>query len=72
MFKEIQRIEEVFLSMYCSPVFQDHGGVIVNITATLYYRGQVLQAHAGSAKAAIGEFWLTHWSLEDAYVILKL
>ncbi|XP_071617218.1 peroxisomal 2,4-dienoyl-CoA reductase [(3E)-enoyl-CoA-producing] isoform X3 [Heliangelus exortis] len=34
--------------------FRDHGGVIVNITATLSYRGQALQVHAGSAKAAIG------------------
>lgn len=33
---------------------QDHGGVIVNITATLSYRGQALQVHAGAAKAAIG------------------
>ncbi|XP_075422496.1 peroxisomal 2,4-dienoyl-CoA reductase [(3E)-enoyl-CoA-producing] isoform X2 [Ascaphus truei] len=33
--------------------FRDHGGVIVNITATLSYRGQVLQVHAGTAKAAI-------------------
>ncbi|XP_053550880.1 peroxisomal 2,4-dienoyl-CoA reductase [(3E)-enoyl-CoA-producing] isoform X1 [Bombina bombina] len=33
--------------------FRDHGGVIVNITATLAYKGQVLQVHAGSAKAAI-------------------
>ncbi|KAM5152953.1 peroxisomal 2,4-dienoyl-CoA reductase [(3E)-enoyl-CoA-producing] isoform 1-T1 [Mantella aurantiaca] len=33
--------------------FRDHGGVIINITATLSYRGQVLQMHAGSAKAAI-------------------
>ncbi|KFO34781.1 Peroxisomal 2,4-dienoyl-CoA reductase [Fukomys damarensis] len=33
--------------------FQDHGGVIVNITATLSLRGQVLQVHAGSAKAAV-------------------
>lgn len=36
------------------PVLQDHGGVIVNITATLNLRGQVLQVHAGSAKAAVG------------------
>ncbi|XP_075371169.1 peroxisomal 2,4-dienoyl-CoA reductase [(3E)-enoyl-CoA-producing] isoform X3 [Mycteria americana] len=34
--------------------FRDHGGVIVNITATLSYRGQALQVHAGTAKAAIG------------------
>ncbi|XP_005391704.1 PREDICTED: peroxisomal 2,4-dienoyl-CoA reductase [Chinchilla lanigera] len=33
--------------------FQDHGGVIVNITATLSLRGQVLQVHAGCAKAAV-------------------
>ncbi|NWI43500.1 DECR2 reductase, partial [Picathartes gymnocephalus] len=33
--------------------FRDHGGVIVNITATLSYRGQALQLHAGAAKAAI-------------------
>ncbi|NXO68035.1 DECR2 reductase, partial [Phainopepla nitens] len=33
--------------------FQDHGGVIINITATLSYRGQALQVHAGAAKAAI-------------------
>ncbi|CAI9592090.1 unnamed protein product [Staurois parvus] len=33
--------------------FRDHGGVIINITATLSYKGQVLQVHAGSAKAAI-------------------
>ncbi|XP_074135912.1 peroxisomal 2,4-dienoyl-CoA reductase [(3E)-enoyl-CoA-producing] isoform X2 [Sminthopsis crassicaudata] len=33
--------------------FQDHGGVIINITATLDYRGQVFQVHAGTAKAAV-------------------
>ncbi|XP_051023862.1 peroxisomal 2,4-dienoyl-CoA reductase [(3E)-enoyl-CoA-producing] [Acomys russatus] len=33
--------------------FRDHGGVIVNITATLSMRGQVLQVHAGTAKAAV-------------------
>ncbi|XP_018590409.1 peroxisomal 2,4-dienoyl-CoA reductase [(3E)-enoyl-CoA-producing] isoform X3 [Scleropages formosus] len=32
--------------------FKDHGGCIVNISATLGYRGQALQVHAGSAKAA--------------------
>ncbi|XP_013414835.1 peroxisomal 2,4-dienoyl-CoA reductase [Lingula anatina] len=32
---------------------KNHGGVIVNITATLHYKGQVFQTHAGSAKAAI-------------------
>ncbi|XP_069502988.1 peroxisomal 2,4-dienoyl-CoA reductase [(3E)-enoyl-CoA-producing] isoform X3 [Ambystoma mexicanum] len=33
--------------------FQDRGGVIVNITATLSYKGQALQVHAGTAKAAV-------------------
>ncbi|XP_007955670.2 peroxisomal 2,4-dienoyl-CoA reductase [(3E)-enoyl-CoA-producing] [Orycteropus afer afer] len=33
--------------------FRDHGGVIINITATLGLRGQVLQVHAGAAKAAV-------------------
>lgn len=32
--------------------FKNNGGSIVNISATLGYRGQVLQVHAGSAKAA--------------------
>ncbi|XP_061765260.1 peroxisomal 2,4-dienoyl-CoA reductase [(3E)-enoyl-CoA-producing] isoform X2 [Nerophis ophidion] len=32
--------------------FKDHGGSIVNISATLGYKGQALQVHAGSAKAA--------------------
>ncbi|XP_069037033.1 peroxisomal 2,4-dienoyl-CoA reductase [(3E)-enoyl-CoA-producing] isoform X2 [Lepisosteus oculatus] len=32
---------------------KDHGGCVVNISATLGYRGQALQVHAGSAKAAI-------------------
>ncbi|XP_001372679.1 peroxisomal 2,4-dienoyl-CoA reductase [(3E)-enoyl-CoA-producing] [Monodelphis domestica] len=33
--------------------FKNHGGVIINITATLDYRGQALQVHAGTAKAAV-------------------
>ncbi|XP_005803301.2 peroxisomal 2,4-dienoyl-CoA reductase isoform X1 [Xiphophorus maculatus] len=32
--------------------FKDHGGNVVNVSATLAYRGQALQVHAGSAKAA--------------------
>jgi peroxisomal 2,4-dienoyl-CoA reductase len=32
---------------------RDHGGVIVNISATLHYLGTPLQVHAASAKAAI-------------------
>lgn len=35
--------------------FERHGkGNIINISATLHYRGDPLQVHAGSAKAAIG------------------
>ncbi|XP_032822996.2 peroxisomal 2,4-dienoyl-CoA reductase [(3E)-enoyl-CoA-producing] isoform X4 [Petromyzon marinus] len=33
--------------------FKEHGGVIVNISATISYRGQMLQVHAGAAKAAV-------------------
>lgn len=33
--------------------FKDNGGNIVNISATLYYSGTLLQMHAGTAKAAI-------------------
>lgn len=32
---------------------REHGGSIINISATLHYCGDPLQAHAGSAKAAI-------------------
>lgn len=39
--------------------FQNNGGVIINITATLSFRGRVLQTHAGSAKAAIGTNFLS-------------
>ncbi|KAH3860706.1 peroxisomal 2,4-dienoyl-CoA reductase [(3E)-enoyl-CoA-producing]-like [Dreissena polymorpha] len=40
-----------------------HGGVIVNITATLQVRGQVFQLHAGAAKAAI-EAMTRHLAVE--------
>uniref|UniRef100_A0A7S1ETL1 2,4-dienoyl-CoA reductase [(3E)-enoyl-CoA-producing] n=1 Tax=Timspurckia oligopyrenoides TaxID=708627 RepID=A0A7S1ETL1_9RHOD len=33
--------------------FQKNGGIIINITATLHWNGELLQAHAGSAKAGI-------------------
>ncbi|KAK3089878.1 hypothetical protein FSP39_007281 [Pinctada imbricata] len=42
---------------------KDHGGVIVNITALLHVRGRILQAHAGSAKAAI-EAMTRHLAVE--------
>lgn len=42
---------------------KEHGGVIINITATLHFRGTSLQAHAGSAKAAI-EALTRHMAVE--------
>ena len=36
-------------------MFQDHGGVIIHITALLHLRGSLLQAHVGVAKAGIGK-----------------
>lgn len=42
------------LLMFLLFVVQNHGGNIVNISATLPYKGQALQVHAGSAKAANG------------------
>lgn len=35
---------------------KDHGGSIVHISALLHQRGSLMQAHAGSAKAAIGAY----------------
>lgn len=43
-----------FITFYIT-LIQDHGGNIVNISATLGYKGQALQVHAGSAKAANGK-----------------
>lgn len=42
---------------------KDHGGVIINITALLHLRGTSMQAHAGSAKAAI-EALTKHMAVE--------
>ncbi|KAL5019107.1 hypothetical protein ScPMuIL_004829 [Solemya velum] len=39
-----------FSRFWCS---QDNGGVIVNISATIQYRGSSLVMHAGAAKAAV-------------------
>ncbi|XP_032822989.2 peroxisomal 2,4-dienoyl-CoA reductase [(3E)-enoyl-CoA-producing] isoform X1 [Petromyzon marinus] len=41
------------LALYRRCFKQEHGGVIVNISATISYRGQMLQVHAGAAKAAV-------------------
>lgn len=42
------------LNVHVALEFQSNGGVVINITATLSVRGTVLQTHAGTAKAAIG------------------
>ena len=48
-------------------VLQNSGGVVINISATLDYRGQVFQAHAGSAKAAIGNLNVSAHALQWAF-----
>lgn len=42
---------------------KDHGGAIVNISATLHHSGWLMQVHAGSAKAAI-DAMTKHLSVE--------
>ena len=43
--------------------FKENGGNIINITATLQYRGSVMQTHAGCAKAAI-DAMIKHLAVE--------
>uniref|UniRef100_A0A6F9DBE6 Peroxisomal 2,4-dienoyl-CoA reductase [(3E)-enoyl-CoA-producing] n=1 Tax=Phallusia mammillata TaxID=59560 RepID=A0A6F9DBE6_9ASCI len=43
--------------------FKEHGGNVINITATLAYRGSAMQLHAGSAKAAI-DAMIKHMAVE--------
>lgn len=56
-FKTVMEIDALGTFNMCKAVydsyFHDHGGIIVNISATLHYTGKTLQVHAGSAKAAI-------------------
>ncbi|XP_074648128.1 peroxisomal 2,4-dienoyl-CoA reductase [(3E)-enoyl-CoA-producing]-like [Tubulanus polymorphus] len=56
-FKTVMEIDTMGTFNVTKAVFdkymQKNGGVILNISATLHYRGNVLQAHAGAAKAAI-------------------
>ena len=49
-------------------MFQDRGGVIVNISATLAYRGQAFQTHSGSAKAAVGKLQWRHHRSESGTI----
>ncbi|CEM29753.1 unnamed protein product [Vitrella brassicaformis CCMP3155] len=56
-FKAVMEIDTYGTFVVSSAAFrkslQQHGGVIINISATLHYSGTLLQAHAGAAKAAI-------------------
>ncbi|XP_041346964.1 peroxisomal 2,4-dienoyl-CoA reductase [(3E)-enoyl-CoA-producing]-like, partial [Gigantopelta aegis] len=50
----------------------NHGGVIINITATLHLRGTGFQAHAGPAKAAIealSRHMAVEWGLNGVRVM---
>jgi len=52
--------------------FKNNGGVIINITATLHYRGQIMQAHVGTAKAAIEyltRFQALEWGPQGVRVV---
>ena len=70
-FRTVFEIDALGTFHVCHAVYtqwmRDHGGgVIINITATLHYRGDTLQAHAGAAKAAIGTLlqlcrWCSVW-----------
>nr|XP_023663815.1 peroxisomal 2,4-dienoyl-CoA reductase isoform X1 [Paramormyrops kingsleyae] len=55
-FKTVMEIDTIGTFNTSKVVYEkwmkDHGGSIVNISATLGYKGQALQVHAGSAKAA--------------------
>ena len=46
-----------------SKYMKANGGNIINISASLYYCGTLLQAHSGSAKAAIDAL-TKHWAVE--------
>lgn len=72
-FKLLPKLSEADLIIYSLYRFwasyhlcvQNHGGNIVNISATLGYKGQALQVHAGSAKAANGKSSFLLWLCND-------
>lgn len=49
----IDTVGTFLLSKYVNDFGFKNGGVIINITANLYYSGTALQAHAGTAKAGV-------------------
>ena len=56
-FRTVIEIDAVGTFNVCRAAYdkwlRDHGGSILNVSATLHYRGTALQAHPGAAKAAI-------------------
>jgi len=56
-FKNVLNIDAIGTYTVSRVVFlksmKQHGGSIINITATLHWNGELFQVHAGSAKAAI-------------------
>lgn len=66
-FKTVMDIDAIGTFNTTKVVFDEymkkHGGVIINITATLQVRGQIYQVHAGCAKAAI-ETMTKHLAVE--------
>jgi len=61
---EIDTLGTYNVSKVCYDKYmKNHGGVILNITATLHYRGTILQAHVGTAKAGI-EYLTRHQAIE--------
>ena len=66
-FKKVMEID-AFGTFYASKAcfhesMKEHGGCIINITATLHYQGSMLQTHAGTAKAA-GDAMIKHMANE--------
>lgn len=49
----IDTVGTFLLSKYTTEFSMKKGGVILNISANLYYNGTALQAHSGSAKAGV-------------------
>ena len=49
----IDTVGTFLLSKFTAQLSMKKGGVIINITANLYYSGTLLQTHAGTAKAGV-------------------
>lgn len=75
-FKTVMNIDAVGTFLVSKKVFEnsmrDNGGVILNITATIHYRGTPFQAHAGAAKAAVDaltKHMAVEWGANDIRVV---